>query len=172
MYTGNALIVYNAARSGTPSHPGGVPDPLAALLVAQAKHETGDFSSNAFRTGNNAFGYSYFPTSDWQKGPGLIADNGQPIATYSNVGDSTREIVDWIYRRVKEGVFPGDLSIITTPEQYAVLLKKAGFYGDSVTNYTNGLIRYFVKKKSEIAGGLLLLAGLALVWINRKKFGL
>ena len=148
--------IYNAARAGT-TNPG-LPDLLAELLVAQAKHESGNFDSRAFIQGFNAFGYSYVPGAVWQTGePGLIADNGQPVAKYKSVADSTREIVDWIYRRVKEGKFPRDLSTITTPEQYAKLLKDAGYYGDTVSNYAGGLRRFFGGSSSWV--GILLLVG-------------
>jgi flagellum-specific peptidoglycan hydrolase FlgJ len=121
----------------------GIPDALSRLMVAQAAHETGDFTSNFFKRYNNAFGYSYVKGAKWQlPEPGTIADNGLPIAAYASVENSTMEVVDWIKRRVNEGKFPA-LNTITSPEQYAQLLKSAGYYGDTVSNYLRGLKRYF-----------------------------
>lgn len=167
--------IYDTVRAGTPTNPKGVPAPLAALLVAQAKHETGNFKSNAFVTANNAFGYSYVSGGQWQVGKGLIADNGQPVAKYASVEDSAREIVDWIYRRVKEGKFPVNLDGITTPEQYAALLKNAGYYGDSLTNYLKGLKHWFSSlgdfaKDNSGSIGLLIGTAVAIYFLRKVIF--
>lgn len=165
-----ANTIFNTARSGTPVNPG-LPVGLANLLVAQAAHETGNFTSRFFRDYNNAFGYSW-AGSRYQTGPGPAADNGQPIGVYASVADSTREIVDWIYRRQKEGKFPADLSTITTPDQYAQLLKNAGYYGDTLSNYTAGLRRFFTNIVAEISTpsglGLVAIASI-LIWIATRK---
>ena len=151
--------IYSQAKAGTPVNPKGLPDALASLLVAQANHETGRFSSNIFIQGNNAFGYTHVPGGRYQlPEPGRIADNGQPAAKYANVEDSVREIVDWIYRRVKEGKFPANLDSIQTPAQYAQLLKNAGYYGDTLSNYQRGLQQFFkVVKENPVPSGLLIL---------------
>lgn len=141
---GFAERIFSAATGGTNTNPG-LPNNLAALLVAQSQLETGNFTSNFFKNYNNAFGYSYTPLSIYQTGSGTLADNGQPIASYSSIEQSTREIIDWIYRRVKEGKFPSDLRTITTPDQYAALLKNAGYYQDSLANYTAGLKKFFTQ---------------------------
>lgn len=166
--------IYNALVQGTPTSPRGLPAPLAALVVAQSKHETGNYTSNAFRTANNAFGYSYVPGGVWQKGAGLIADNGKPVAKYASVEDSAREIVDWIYRRVREGIFPVNLDGITTPEQYGALLKQAGYYGDSLANYVGGLKRWFSDLGSFAKanqGPVVVLAVVVLAVVFRKQLG-
>ena len=171
-------IIYDTAVAGTSYNPG-VPPPLALLMVAQAKHETGNFASNAFASGNNAFGYSYYPGSFYQeKQPGPISDNGQALARYPSLQASTREVVDWIYRRQKEGKFPVDLSVITTPEKYAALLKGANYYSDSVGNYSSGLARWFVdlgetikKNPGTSAGvGLVIIGGLLLLIFGKRIF--
>lgn len=144
----------------------GLPDTLARLLIAQAKHETGNFTSNFFKKYNNAFGYSYYPGSPWQvPGGGTLADNNQPIAVYKSVQDSVGEIADWLKRRVKEGKFPA-LSTITDPEQYAQLLWHAGYYTDTIKNYSRGLKAFFenlgelaVDNKGMIFVTMLVLAG-------------
>jgi hypothetical protein len=170
-----AQRIYQTAIAGTPTHKG-LPPALAALVVAQSKHETGNYSSNAFRTANNAFGYSYVPGGVWQTGAGLTADNGKPVAKYKSVEDSTREIVDWIYRRVQQGIFPANLDSITTPEQYAGYLKSAGYYGDSLSNYLGGLKRWFADLGSyaqavakDNTGGVVIVALVVLALIFKDK---
>lgn len=165
--------IFNQATAGTPYNRG-VPAVLASLMVAQAAHETGNFTSNFFRNYNNAFGYSYFRGSPYQSGSGTLADNGLPIAVYRSVEDSVKEVVDWIYRRQKEGKFPADLGTIRTPEQYAKLLKDAGYYGDTLANYTAGLKRFFVavieelkKPGTQTAGAIFLILVAWLIFRRR-----
>jgi hypothetical protein len=158
--------IFDAARAGTAANPQGVPHTLAALMVAQAKHETGNYTSNFFRNYNNAFGYAYYAGSLYQSGAGTIADNGSPIAAYPNVEASTMEIVDWIWRRYRQGRFPSPEAIIT-PEAYAAALKAAGYYGDSLENYLAGLRRFFVPVAAVSGAGFL--AVLAALWFARHK---
>lgn len=159
-------IIYDTAVAGT-KNTKGLPPPLALLLVAQAKHETGNFTSRAFLEGRNAFGYSFVRGGVYQlPEPGRIADNGQPLAKYASLQDSTREVVDWIGRRQREGKFPIDLSIITTAEQYARYLKAANYYGDSLDNYTRGLKRWFVELGDAIRRNPGASAGVALFVIG------
>lgn len=156
--------IYNtAARDG-------MPPKLASLIVYQSKHETGGYKHRFFTVGNNAFGYSYNSGSKWQldKG-GPLADNGVSIAQYVRVEDSVHEMTDWIKRRQVQGKFPRDLSTITDENQYAGLLKSAGYYQDSVQNYASGIARYLnsqvqnfvasVKKSPWLFVGAIVLIG-------------
>lgn len=170
--------IYKQARSGSPVNKG-FPDPLARLVVAQARHETGNYLSNGFKTGNNLFGYMYVKGARYQlPDPGLIADNKKPLAKYSSLENSVNELLDWIYRRVADKSFPSDLSTIRTPEQYASYLKSAGYYGDSVENYAGGLSRGLKAASLEgpgeskilaVGAGVFVLSILALYFIVRPK---
>lgn len=160
-----ADVIRAQALQGTPNNPG-VPAALAELLVAQSKHETGNYTSNLFRSYNNAFGYSFYSGSDYQTGPGSIADNGQPIAAYASVNDSTMEMVDWLYRRYRQGKIPA-LTSITTPEQYAAALKSANYYGDSYDNYLAGLKRFIAPL--AVVSGVGLLAAAVVLFILYKN---
>lgn len=165
--------IFNQALKGTDKNKG-LPPVLSSLLVAQSAHETGNFTSNFFKNYNNAFGYSYVPGGVYQVGAGTLADNGQPIAAYRTIEDSTKEVIDWIYRRVKEGKFPADLFTINTPEQYAQLLKAANYYGDTLQNYSAGLKRFFTAIQSTLekppAKAFTLIAlGLLFYWILKKR---
>lgn len=163
-------VIYEQARRGTAYNPG-LPDRLALYLVAQACHETGNFTSPIFEDDNNAFGYSYVPGARYQEGPGRMADNKQYAAHYSNVRDSVRELVDWIYRRRDEGKFPADLRAVTSLAQYVSLLKRSSYFQDREENYLRGsqscyeslVLAYGpAPSVSLILSGLLLAAGVAL----------
>lgn len=135
-------LIFDTAKAN------GMPDTLSRLIVAQAKHESGNYKSPVFKSDNNFFGYKYrgqkiakpgrtVPENEWQK-----KNVPEFYARYEKPEDSILELVNWIKRRQKEKVFPKDLSTIQTPYQYATLLKKTGYYGDTVSNYTKGLTRY------------------------------
>ncbi len=166
--------IYLQATRGSARNPKGLPPVLSSLVTAQAAHETANFTSNIFRNYNNAFGYSYVPGAVYQTGSGSVADNGQPVAAYATVEDSVREMVDWIYRRISEGKFPADLTTITTPEQYAQLLKNAGYYSDTVANYTAGIKQFFIRvmqelQKPPVSIITLVALGIAFYWILKKR---
>lgn len=162
-------LIYDAARAN------GMPDILSKLIVAQAKHETGNFTSPVYRNNNNLFGYKFrgqklaiqgsqAPKGEWQK-----KEIPEYYAKYLKLEDSVKELAEWIKRRQKEKIFPVNLSDIKTPQQYALLLKKSGYYGDTLANYTRNLNAYY--KKLAIGGTLLILpflAGLALYWVVTK----
>jgi hypothetical protein len=161
-----ADLIFTTALNGTPYNKG-VPSALAQLIVAQARHETNNFTSNLFRKYNNAFGYSYYAGSNYQIGPGSVADNGQQIAAYADPAQSTREMVDWLYRRYRQGRFP-ELETVTGPEQYAAALKDAGYYGDTLANYSAGLRRWFAPIVT-VVGVNFIVAAAVLFYIFRKQ---
>lgn len=134
---GTDQLIYDTARSD------GMPEMLAVFIVAQARHETGNYTSRFFTQYKNAFGYSYVRGAKWQlPDPGPVADNGQGIATYSMVQNSVHELTDWIKRRQVAGVFPANLNAITSPEQYASLLKQASYFGAPLELYAAALRRH------------------------------
>jgi hypothetical protein len=62
---------------------------------------------------------------------------------------------------VKEGRFP-DLETITDADTYAALLKQCGYYGDTVSNYTAGITRWFTDNISLVSSSaVIILAGAA-----------
>lgn len=128
----NSQIIFDTAISR------GLNDTTAKLLVAQSAHETGNWTSNAFKQHNNGFGYMYLKGSKWQTGSkGLIADNKAPVADYKSLVESTNEIIDWLKRREGEGKFK--IAELTTPEKYAKALKDSGYYGAAYSTYLGGL---------------------------------
>jgi hypothetical protein len=144
----------------------GVPDPLSSIVVSQARHETNNFTSNVFNTCNNAFGYKavYGALSCTQSPEG-----GNYEYYPGGVVDSAHEISRYLFRRVNDGSFP-PLHTITTPEQYATLLKAVGYYGAPLSEYTAGIIRWFKLYSPGIIGaGSLLLIGFAIYLFTKKN---
>lgn len=131
-----ANIIYNTAIST------GINNLVASFIVSQAAHETGGFTSDLFNRANNAFGMT---VPKLRKSPFIIAaDKKQPdgsgnYAKYLNVQDSTKDLIHWF---TYNGI---TLNTITSPEQYANVLKSKGYYGDTVQNYLSGLKTYLAK---------------------------
>lgn len=121
----------------------GMPENMQRMLVAQAKHETGNFTSNAYLQDNNLYGYKCLVSNiSVHKSCGRGSSEGNPYAHYDKIEDSVIEICNWIKRRISEGKIPNSLSAITI-DTYAQYLKNAGYYGDTVANYTMGLKKYY-----------------------------
>jgi len=154
-----AQIIYTTVKGA------GIPDPLAGLIVAQARHETADFTSPVFRQCSNAFGYK----AVFNAVPCVDSPEGNDYEKYPSVKDSALEIAAWIKRRQVDGSFPADLTTVATPERYAYLLKISGYYGDTIENYTNGLYRFWSEHKAPIItlGGVLVLAA-GLYFLTKK----
>ena len=133
----------------------GIPDPLAMLVTAQSGHETGGWTSNVYKTLNNAFGYGFTGTSYRQ---------------YAAVEDSVADIVKYIQNRVQDGSFPS-LDQITDPGQYAQLLQDAApgpYYQDTEANYAAGIVRWMNSNLGAavaISGGTLLLLAAAVYFL-------
>jgi len=152
----------------------GMPPVLATLIVAQARHETSNYSSNVFLTCNNAFGYKYVGQST-ALGPCTGSPEGNDYAKYFDVEQSTHELTGWIKRRQREGKFPADLEQITTPDQYAELLKTAGYFTSPLQTYINGLISGLQKISSIIGstGGItaiVIILALGIYFFRKKIF--
>lgn len=122
-----------------------VPKSLALLIVAQSKHETGNYTSNAFHKDNNLFGYKY--VGQKLATPGIKSSESDRYAHYTSIENSVTELVNWIGRRINEGKFPS-MCKIKTQEHYASLLKSAGYFGAPQIEYVNGLNRWY---KTDIA---------------------
>ncbi len=142
----------------------GIPDPLASFVVAQARHETGNFTSNVFLTCNNAFGYkAVYGAQECTQ----AAEGGSYEYYPGGIVDSAHEISRYLFRRQTDGSFPS-LTSITSLEQYAELLKSVGYYGASLYEYQMGLTRWFKKYGSAIGLGSVLLIGIVVYLLAKK----
>jgi len=145
----------------------GIPASVAKIMVAQARYESADYTSNlsAF---NNVFGYKYVPGAKWQAGSAFLSPEGNYYAAYNSVNDSTGEIVDWLKRRQSEGYF--NIADLTTPAAYADGIKTADYYGQSALDYANGLIaKYGLIKVGIVSVGTVLLVAAAIYFITKHK---
>jgi uncharacterized FlgJ-related protein len=171
--------IYNGAIKG------GATPALATLLVAQARHETGNYSNKQTKVNNNLFGFKYSPNSKFSK-RGNISPEGDPYAKFDTVGDSIQEyVVRYMGKNSKEGgtrlqefnkIQPKDTTT------FANKLKGYGYYGAKVSEYINGLngaltrikiVAFYNQNKmavnSTVGIGLVLLAYATYLYIKKNK---
>ena len=145
----------------------GLTDDQARIIVAQAQHESGNFTSPLFQSDNNLFGMKMPSKRDktFIAGPSARirkSEGSTPYASYKNVSDSTKDLILSWHKAINT-----DWSKIQTPEQYAAYLKSKGYYGDTLANYTNALKSNFAKLKNVT---FILLPFAALFFFNPNYF--
>ena len=101
---------------------------VAALVFAQAVHETGYFRSDIFINNRNLFGMKLARVR-----PTTAIGERSGHAVYNSIDDSIRDFELWlIYNKF-------DFSRDWSPEDYATWLKQKGYYQDDYANYLKGL---------------------------------
>lgn len=110
---------------------------MAKLIVAQARHESGKFSSKLYRKGNNAFGMMRCKR-DTLALSSMHAENRPGYAMYATLENSTIAVLNLLSRK-------GCKFNFKSPGAYANWLKSVGYYEDSVQNYSNSLRVHYNK---------------------------
>lgn len=134
-------LIYDAAIKG------GFTPTSAKLVVAQARHETGNYTSNVFKKNNNLFGMKFVgqplaergtsaPKSEWGCGGKCNSDF---YSKYANVQDSVQDLINRNLKLTRNGVTFEQLKNAPDSTTYATLLKKRGYYGATTTIYDKGL---------------------------------
>jgi len=121
----------------------GMSDAVALNIVAQARLESDDYTSNVYRSNTNAFGYKFVGQRNATQGtpvPGSERTTGPKFyARYKTLEDSTTEMVQWLLRRIKEGQF--SMNELLTSNSYAAAIRRPPFqyYGDTLANYQRNM---------------------------------
>lgn len=108
---------------------------LSSYLVAMAKHETGEFTSQVYNRDNNLFGLKIPSKREWLGTPGTEASDGGNFSHYSNDGKSLKDLFlyfDFVH-------FPKAVGGL---DQFVTELKERGYFTDSWENYHRGLKRF------------------------------
>jgi uncharacterized FlgJ-related protein len=110
----------------------------AKFVVAQARHETANYTSNVFKRTNNLFGMKFvnqpLAISDNKKSP-----ENDYYAHYRSPKDSVDDAIGRLFNITMRGVTPTQLKNAKTPEEYSNLQKKRGYFGDKVEIYIKGI---------------------------------
>lgn len=104
---------------------------LSSFVEAQAKHETGNFSSEVFKRANNAFGMKNASVRD-QLGKEVEND---VYRHYKSLTESIKDLALWM----DFTNFPDQVDSLET---YVDELKKRKYFEDTTSNYLNGMKRF------------------------------
>ena len=105
---------------------------MRQLIIAQAKHETANFTSSLYWRAWNCFGMRIATV---RKQTRIGETNG--YARYWSPYQSLRDLFLWFdFHNLNP-------STITNARHYAMYLKSKGYYTDTATNYARGL-EYFM----------------------------
>lgn len=115
---------------------------LAEFMVAQAEHESAVYTSGVFQHCRNAYGYKYVGQELAEACTG--SPEGDKYARYKSIQDSAREVARWIKRREDQ------FKDVKTPEDYALVLEKNGYFGDDLGIYQAALRRFWTPIKGAL----------------------
>lgn len=101
-------------------------------IVAMARHESGNFTSELFEKNLNAFGMGIPKKRKFLGQPSTLIVEGQPMAKYNSIQQSTLDLLELF----KFNNFPTNLKSVN---QFAGELKADGYYTDTVSNYSRAL---------------------------------
>lgn len=188
-------IIYDVAIKG------GFSPLLAKFIVGQARFESANYTSGVFKANNNTSGMKYIgqplatrgtlaPKSERSASckSGGTCLNSDHYAKFKSVQDSATDVVFRLYGLTMRGVTPQQLKDARTPEEFARLLKKRGYYGPSaygtpaaekeIAEYAGGIkarmlraqiVEYVQKNKSKIGVGVALVLLAGAIYLYKKK---
>lgn len=129
-------LIYNTAIKQ------GFSPTAAKFVVAQARFESADYTSNVFKANNNTSGMKYIGQPLATRGTlapidersatckaGGVCRDSDHYAKFRNVQDSANDKIVRLYSITKGGVTPNQLKNAKTAEEFASLLKKRSYYG-------------------------------------------
>lgn len=127
-------------------------------LMAQAKHETENFTSNLYQNHKNAFGMGY---SSWAKGMGLSPYysplTGEPTdrGSYKSLIQSVYDAYHRAYKRYPQTGFALDQTQegLDYPDSYvnrvSTALKNSGYYTAPLISYNSAVRANYVSNKAN-----------------------
>jgi uncharacterized FlgJ-related protein len=119
----------------------------AKLIVAQARFESADYTSNVFKLNNNTSGIKFIGQPNAVRGSLAPSNertcnggcNGDYYAKFNTIQDSINDKIVRLYNINMRGVSPQQLKNSTDSTGFANLLKQRGYYGSSASEYAAGL---------------------------------
>jgi uncharacterized FlgJ-related protein len=109
----------------------------AKYVVAQARLESANYTSNVFKNNNNLNGMKYIGQANATKG--TKSPEGDYYAKWKTPEDSAKDVVERYYAKTIKGVTPAQLKNASDTTEFANLLKERGYYGVSASQYQSGL---------------------------------
>lgn len=112
----------------------GISPEMTEILIAQAKHESANFTSNLFVNTNNAFGMMHpYKRPTTSLGPFGRAEGRNGYAKYRCIEESAEDIMLYLKAR--------NIPDYKLPRQYIKHLKKKHYFEDSYYKYAKSVER-------------------------------
>jgi len=162
---------------------------VAKYIVAQARLESSDYTSDVFKNNNNMYGMKFVkqplatrgtlaPPSERSQSclNSNVCKDSDHYAKYKTPIDSPKDVIQRLYKNERNGVGFNELNNSKTHEDFASLLKKRGYYGGTPQQYSSflkaklirmNIVETYVKYKKPIDYtliGLLLIASSLLLY--------
>ena len=113
-------------------------NPIAAkLIVAQARFESADYTSNVFKQNNNTSGIKFVGQPNAVQG--TLSPEGNYYAKFNTIQDAINDKIVRIYNLTMKGVTPQQLKDSTDAIDFANKLKQRDYFGSSASEYASGL---------------------------------
>jgi len=113
-------------------------NPIAAkLIVAQARFESADYTSNVFKLNNNTSGIKFIGQPNAVQG--TLSPEGNYYAKFNTIQDALNDKIARLYNITMRGVTPQQLKDSTDAIDFANKLKQRGYFGSTASDYANGL---------------------------------
>jgi uncharacterized FlgJ-related protein len=109
----------------------------AKLIVAQARFESADYTSNVFKQNNNTSGIKFIGQPNAVQGS--LSPEGNYYAKFNTIQDAINDKIARIYNLTMKGVTPQQLKDSTDAIDFANKLKQRGYFGSAASDYANGL---------------------------------
>lgn len=110
---------------------------VAELLIAQSKHESGNYKNNLTKY-HNVFARHYHKNDSFAISAGAEAEGHSRFAIYPSLKNATLSQLSYLKR--KKYSFRWN-----SPNQFAVELKSKGYYEATVEEYSAALYKYIRK---------------------------
>jgi hypothetical protein len=107
---------------------------LIPFIQAQAKHETGNFTSSIFVNSKNMFGMGVPEKRNSLRSGVFVAKDGVQYSKFDSVLDSAKDFRLYLENQ--------NFPIPKTEQAYVWELKRRGYFTDSYLNYLLGLQRF------------------------------
>ena len=141
----DSIIYHIALNSGFNSD-------SAKLVVAQARLESNAYTSNLFKQNNNLFGVKYVGQPLATRGllvPLNERSSGDPntnyYAKYKSPEDSAKDVIERLYQKTINGITPMQIQMVRSPEEFAEIQQKRGYFGSSAELYARMLKAQLLK---------------------------
>jgi hypothetical protein len=105
------------------------------LIIAQSKHESGNYQNNLTKLHNNIFARHYSKIDTLSLGSGGEAEGHTRFARYKSIKDATLSQYAYFKRK-------NYLLNYNSVEEFAIELKSKRYYEDDLSNYKNALIKH------------------------------